>query len=103
MKHALIFVGLAGFILILGTGCYSTPDQQLARSTPMTGGNHGNSPAWSWSFVPAKFEGTDILLNPNYKVVKAWRTEESDHQTVQVTYDVVEDAFGRPIMILPCK
>ena len=102
MKRVFMFGCLAGFVVTLASGCYLTPDQKLAQAKPMAGGNHGNAPAWSWDFVPTTFEGTRILLSPNYQVVKASRAEtNSNHQVVQVSYDVIEDAFGRPVAMPP--
>ena len=101
MKRVLISCLFAGFVVVLGGGCFSTPDQQLARSNAKTSKYQGSGPVWSWNLVPTNFEGTNILLNPNFRVVKAWRVEtNSDNHISQVSYDVIVDAFGRPVMML---
>ena len=89
---------MTGILAILAAGCFATPEQQLARSSQTSGANQGGSPAWSRNFVPTGFGGASVLLNPNYKVVQAWRMETNGpNQVVQVPYDVIEDAFGRPV------
>jgi hypothetical protein len=42
--------------------------------------------------------GAKSVFNPNYKMVRYWRTETtSDGRTIQVPYDVMVDEYGRPV------
>ncbi len=98
MKRTISFSFGAGCLMILATGCYSTPGQQLARSKPASDASSASDPAWSRNFVPATFDGVSIRLNPNYQVVKMWRAEtNSANRKVQVSYDVITDPYGRPV------
>jgi len=58
----------------------------------------GNTVGFAGGVVVGTVSGTKQVLNPNYRMVRYWRTETtSDGRTIQVPYDLLVDEFGRPV------
>jgi len=48
--------------------------------------------------VEGTAQGLAAPFNPNYHMVRYWRTETtSDGRTIQVPYDILVDQYGRPV------
>ena len=57
----------------------------------------GNVAGFGVGAVEGTAHGIAAPFNPNYHMVRYWRTETtSDGRTIQVPYDVLVDQYGRP-------
>ena len=57
----------------------------------------GNVAGAGVGVVQGTAAGAASVFNPNYHMVRYWRTETtSDGRTIQVPYDVLVDQYGRP-------
>ncbi len=105
----LILTGLASLSCgLLLTGCSSTdyghtsPYQPgpVAGKTVGTGVGvvAGNVAGFGVGAVEGTAHGLAAPFNPDYHMVRYWRTETtSDGRTIQVPYDVLVDQYGRPV------
>ena len=87
-SHRLILVGFASLSGLLFAGCTSTDYGNTSpyHPGPVVGKTVGNA------------AGVAAPFNPNYHMVRHWRTETtSDGRTIQVPYDVLTDQYGRPV------
>jgi hypothetical protein len=58
----------------------------------------GNVAGFGVGAVQGTAHGVAQSFNPNYHLVRYWRTETtSDGRTVQVPYDILVDQYGRPV------
>jgi hypothetical protein len=58
----------------------------------------GNVAGFGVGTVQGVAHGMAAPFNPNYRMVRYWRTERTaDGRTVQVPYDVLVDQYGRPV------
>ena len=58
----------------------------------------GNVVGFGAGVVGGTVDGTKRVLNPNYRMVRYWKTETTaDGRTIQVPYDVLVDQYGRPV------
>jgi hypothetical protein len=58
----------------------------------------GNVAGFGVGVVEGTAHGIAAPFNPNYHMVRQWRTETtSDGRTIQVPYDVLVDQYGRPV------
>jgi hypothetical protein len=58
----------------------------------------GNVAGFGVGTVQGTAHGVAQSFNPNYHLVRYWRTETtSDGRTVQVPYDILVDQYGRPV------
>ena len=57
----------------------------------------GNVAGFGVGVVEGTAHGIAAPFNPNYHMVRYWRTETtSDGRTIQVPYDILVDQYGRP-------
>jgi hypothetical protein len=107
MKNLRVFSKVAGAVLLLAaTGCRSdygvgSPYQPgpVAGKAVGTGVGvvAGNVAGAGVGVVQGTVSGAASVFNPNYHMVRYWRTETtSDGRTIQVPYDVLVDQYGRP-------
>ena len=58
----------------------------------------GNVAGFGVGVVEGTAQGFAAPFNPNYHMVRYWRTETtSDGRTIQVPYDILVDQYGRPV------
>jgi len=58
----------------------------------------GNVAGFGVGAVEGTIAGIAAPFNPNYHMVRYWRTERTaDGRTIQVPYDVLVDQYGRPV------
>jgi hypothetical protein len=58
----------------------------------------GNVVGFGAGVVGGTVNGVGRVLDPQYRMVRYWRTETtSDGRTIQVPYDVMVDQYGRPV------
>jgi len=58
----------------------------------------GNVAGFGVGAVQGTAHGVAQSFNPNYHLVRYWRTETtSDGRTIQVPYDILVDQYGRPV------
>jgi len=58
----------------------------------------GNVAGFGVGAVEGTVAGVAAPFNPDYHMVRYWRTETtSDGRTIQVPYDVMVDQYGRPV------
>lgn len=58
----------------------------------------GNAVGAGAGVVQGTAAGMGSALDPKYRVVRQWRTEQtSDGRTIQVPYDTMVDEYGRPV------
>lgn len=107
--YRLILTGLASLSCgLLLTGCartdYGGPSPY--HPGPVAGktvGNAvgvtvGNVAGFGVGAVEGTAAGMAAPFNPNYHMVRYWRTETtSDGRTIQVPYDILVDQYGRPV------
>lgn len=107
-SQRLIFVGLASLSGLLLTGCTSTdyghtspyhPGPVVGKTVGTAAGvAAGNVVGAGVGVVEGAAVGAAAPFNPNYHMVRHWRTETtSDGRTIQVPYDVLVDKYGRPV------
>lgn len=107
MKQIFKFIlGVASSTFIVAaTGCSSnsgSPYQPGPVAGTAVGAGAGavvgNTVGFGAGVVGGTVAGTKSVLNPNYRMVRYWRTETTaDGRTVQVPYDVLVDEYGRPV------
>jgi hypothetical protein len=93
-------------ILLAATGCktdYGTgnpyqPGPPAGKAVGAgVGTAAGNVAGFGVGVVSGTAHGFANSFNPEYHVVRYWRTETtSDGRTIQVPYDVLVDQYGRP-------
>ncbi|MGO9586490.1 MAG: flagellar motor protein MotB [Limisphaerales bacterium] len=102
-SYFFILTGLAllscGLLL---TGCHTSPYQPgpVAGNAVGTGVGvvAGNVAGFGVGAVEGTARGMAAPFNPNYHMVRYWRTETtSDGRTIQVPYDILVDQYGRPV------
>ena len=105
----LILTGLASLSCsLLLTGCSSTDYGHTSPYQPgpvagRTVGNAvgvtaGNVAGFGVGTVEGVAHGMAAPFNPDYHMVRYWRTETTaDGRTIQVPYDVLVDQYGRPV------
>jgi hypothetical protein len=60
----------------------------------------GNVAGFGVGVVEGTGHGVAASFNPDYHMVRQWRTETtSDGRTIQVPYDVLVDQYGRPAVM----
>ena len=108
-SHLLILTGFASlFSGILLAGCANTDYGHTSPYQPgpvvgKTVGNAagvvaGNAVGLGVGTVEGAAVGVAAPFNPNYHMVRHWRTETtSDGRTIQVPYDVLVDKYDRPV------
>lgn len=108
-SHRLILIGFVSlFSAVLLAGCASTDYGNTSPYHPgpvvgKTVGNAagvvaGNAVGLGVGTVEGVAVGVAAPFNPNYHMVRHWRTETtSDGRTIQVPYDVLTDQYGRPV------
>ncbi len=108
-SHRIIFRGAV--ISLLGFVCGCAPTDQYATTNPhqpgpVAGQNAGaavgvvagNVAGAGVGVVQGVGAGAASTFNPNYRMVRHWRTETtSDGRTIQVPYDVMVDENGKPV------
>lgn len=58
----------------------------------------GNAAGVGVGAVQGVVVGAVAPFNPNYRIVREWRTETTaDGRTIQVPYDILVDQYGRPV------
>jgi hypothetical protein len=93
---------------LLLTGCSSTDYGHTSPYQPgpvagKTVGNAvgvtaGNVAGFGVGTVEGVAHGMAAPFNPDYHMVRYWRTETTaDGRTIQVPYDVLVDQYGRPV------
>lgn len=109
MKSRFILPGLAAlFCGLLFAGCARTDYGHTSPYHPgpvagKTVGNAvgvtaGNVAGFGVGVVEGTAAGMAAPFNPNYHMVRYWRTEPtSDGRTIQVPYDILVDQYGRPV------
>jgi hypothetical protein len=104
--HRFIFSSLAPlFCGLLFTGCaqsHTSPYQPGPVAGQVVGYGAGtvagNVAGFGVGAVQGTAHGVAQSFNPNYHVVRYWRTEvTSDGRQIQVPYDVLVDQYGRPV------
>ncbi len=107
-SQRLILIGLASLSGLLFAGCTSTDYGHTSPYHPgpvvgKTVGNPagvaaGNVVGAGVGVVEGAAAGAAAPFNPDYHMVRYWRTETtSDGRTIQVPYDVLVDKYGRPV------
>jgi hypothetical protein len=103
--HRFIRINLAPlFCGLLFTGCgtsHTSPYQPGPVAGQAVGGGvgvvAGNVAGFGVGAAQGAAYGFAAPFNPNYHMVRYWRTETtSDGRTIQVPYDVLVDQYGRP-------
>jgi hypothetical protein len=106
--HNLIIGGLASLASVLlldgcTTGNYTNspyhPGPVVGQGVGTAAGVvAGNAAGLGVGVVEGTAQGLAAPFNPNYHMVRYWRTETtSDGRTIQVPYDVLVDQYGRPV------
>jgi hypothetical protein len=105
----LILTGLASLSLSLllagcthtdyGTGSPYHPGPVAGKTVGnAVGVTAGNAAGFGVGAVEGTVHGVAAPFNPDYHMVRYWRTETtSDGRTIQVPYDVMVDQYGRPV------
>jgi hypothetical protein len=93
-------------LLLIATGCRSdygvgSPYQPGPVAGKAVGNGvgvvAGNVAGAGVGVVQGTAAGAASVFNPNYHMVRYWRTETTaDGRTIQVPYDVLVDQYGRP-------
>ena len=104
--HCKISAGLAllsGGLLLTGcsTSDHTSPYHPGPVAGKAVGGGvgvvAGNVAGFGVGVVEGTAAGIAAPFNPDYHMVRYWRTETtSDGRTIQVPYDVLVDQYGRP-------
>lgn len=105
--NLLKLIPLAAAAGVLATGCQSDygvgspyhpgPSAGKAVGTGV-GVVAGNAAGFGVGVAEGAAAGTAAAFNPNYRVVRSWRTETTaDGRTIQVPYDLMVDQNGRPV------
>jgi hypothetical protein len=105
MKYFLkLSLQAAGLIAVAAaTGCSSGSHYQpgpVAGTAVGTGVGvtAGNVVGFGGGVAAGTASGFGSVFNPNYKMVRYWRTETTpDGRTIQVPYDILVDEYGRPV------
>lgn len=105
----LILTGFASLSCgLLLTGCSSTDYGHTSPYQPgpvagktvgtAVGVTAGNVAGFGVGTVEGVAHGMAAPFNPDYHMVRYWRTETTaDGRTIQVPYDVLVDQYGRPV------
>lgn len=104
----LIFIGIASMAAWLFAGCTSTdyggtspyhPGPVVGKTVGNAAGTvAGNAVGLGVGTMEGVAHGVAAPFNPNYKMVRTWRTETTpDGRTIQVPYDILVDQYGRPV------
>lgn len=107
-SHCLILLGSVVASILLLAGCVNTDygntspyhPGPVAGKTVGTGVGvaAGNVAGFGVGVVEGAASGAAAPFNPNYHMVRYWRTETtSDGRTIQVPYDILVDQYGRPV------
>lgn len=105
-SHRLLLAGLGlVFSALLFAGCaqsHTSPYQPGPVAGQAVGYGvgtvAGNVAGFGVGTVQGTAHGVAQSFNPNYHVVRYWRTEvTSDGRTIQVPYDILVDQYGRPV------
>ena len=98
------FASLSGWLLAgcrtdYGVGSPYHPGPVVGKSVGTAAGVvAGNAVGVGVGAVQGVAVGVAAPFNPNYHMVRHWRTETtSDGRTIQVPYDVLTDQYGRPV------
>jgi len=103
--HRNIFTGLvllSGGFLLSGCGTSHTSPYQPGPVAGQAVGYGvgtvaGNVAGFGVGAVQGTASGIGNTFNPDYHMVRYWRTETTpDGRTIQVPYDVLVDQYGRP-------
>jgi hypothetical protein len=104
--YHLILTGFAslscGLLLTGCTGSHTSPYQPGPVAGQAVGEGvgvvAGNVAGFGVGAVEGTARGFAAPFNPNYHMVRYWRTETtSDGRTIQVPYDILVDQYGRPV------
>ncbi len=58
----------------------------------------GNAVGFGAGVVGGTVSGMGKVLDPSYRMVRYWKTETTaDGRSIQVSYDVLVDQYGRPV------
>jgi hypothetical protein len=96
----------AALALLFTTGCRSDQTGSPYQPGPVAGTAvgegvgtvAGNVAGFGAGVVGGTVSGTKKVFNPNYRMVRYWKTETtSDGRTIQVPYDILVDEYGRPV------
>jgi hypothetical protein len=96
----------AALALLFTTGCRSDQPGSPYQPGPVAGTAvgegvgtvAGNVAGFGAGVVGGTVSGTKKVFNPNYRMVRYWKTETtSDGRTIQVPYDILVDEYGRPV------
>lgn len=106
MKFLKSFLLVAG-AAVLATGCQSDYGTGSPYHPGPTAGKAvgtgvgvvaGNVAGFGVGVAEGATAGTAAVFNPNYRVVRTWRTElTADGRSIQVPYDQLVDNNGRPV------
>jgi hypothetical protein len=108
-SHFLILTGLVSLSCgLLLTGCTRTdygtgspyhPGPVAGKTVGnAVGVTAGNVAGFGVGTVEGAAAGMAAPFNPDYHMVRYWRTETTtDGRTIQVPYDVLVDQYGRPV------
>lgn len=97
---------LSGSLLLVGcthtdygTGSPYHPGPVAGKTVGnVVGVTAGNVAGFGVGAVEGTVAGAAAPFNPDYHMVRYWRTETtSDGRTIQVPYDVMVDQYGRPV------
>ena len=107
-SHGCLLTGLVSFACgLLLTACTNTDYGHTSPYQPgpvagktvgtAAGVVAGNAVGFGVGTVEGVAHGVAAPFNPNYHLVRYWRTETtSDGRTIQVPYDILVDQYGRP-------
>lgn len=107
-SQRLILVGLVSLFGLPLIGCTSAKNRGTSPYHPgpvagktagyAVGVTAGNVVGAGVGAVQGAAAGVAAPFNPDYHMVRYWRTEvTSDGRTIQVPYDVLVDQYGRPV------
>ena len=103
--HCFIFAAIAPLscsLLLTGCGTSHTSPYQPGPVAGQAvgygvGAVAGNVAGFGVGAVQGTADGVAQSFNPNYHMVRYWRTETTaDGRTIQVPYDIMVDQYGRP-------
>jgi hypothetical protein len=101
-KISACVVLLSGGLLLTGCGTSHTSPYQPGPVAGQAvgygvGAVAGNVAGFGVGAVQGTASGISQSFNPDYHMVRYWRTETTaDGRTIQVPYDVLVDQYGRP-------